>query len=491
MTDDHHTADPKSQPIEPEEDADTAAARKELKQTVISEKTAGAPAQTDRTTPDSSQEELMDQLSSPKKKRARDQVEDDGALEEGDSKSVASSDSAKDRAARLEPEKKRARDEVTTETESAEPSAKPSDATVTIEKDDDKTTTVAAESKEKGKDGSSEPSTSAFASSGFAKLAFSTASPFGALGGAAGKTSVFGSPAASASPFASSASPQKPAAPAPIPTLSFGSSSSSSPFASAKTGGNGFGSVLGGGGGFGSSALSGKALTSFAKPGETFKSVKPAKPFGAPESDAEEASDDGEEGEDESNKSEADDKEGKDDSDKEEVKRAEEKKRKLHRVTVDDGEAGEATVLAVRAKIYYLDKEAGWKERGSGMLKINVPEACVDFEDGNPVPGSFDASCMEDDEDGEDKDNEGGTKKRKVVRLLMRQDNTHRVLLNTVMLPAQVFKEKAGMKAVGIIFTAFEGAEAKPTSVQARMSAASAKSFLNEISIIQRELAGM
>ncbi|KAL2754569.1 hypothetical protein ACRALDRAFT_1042209 [Sodiomyces alcalophilus JCM 7366] len=482
MTDNHRAASPKSDPIEPKEDADTAAARKELKQTAISEKTAGAPVQADDRTSNASQEELMDQLSSPKKKRARDQVEDDQAPEEGDSKSVASSDSAKDRAARSEPEKKRHRDEVTTETEAAEASAKPSDAT--IEKDDDKTT---AGPEDKQKDKSSETSASAFANSGFAKLASSSASPFGALGGAAGKTSVFGSSAAKASPFASE-SPKKSAAPAPTPTLSFSSSSSSSPFAAATTSANGFGSAFGSGG-FGS-ALSGKPLTSFAKPGETFKSDKPAKPFGAPESDAEEDSDNAEDGEDDTNQSEADDKEAKDESDKEEAKRAEERKKKLQRVTVDDGEAGEVAILAVRSKIYYLDKDAGWKERGSGMLKINVPESCVSFEDGNPVPGSFDASSMEDDEEDQGKEAGGETKRRKVVRLIMRQDNTHRVLLNTVIFPAMEFKEKAGLKAVGIIFTAFEGEEAKPTNIQARMSAASAKSFLNEISVVQRELAG-
>lgn len=125
MTDNLPTASPKSDPVEPREDADTAAARKELKQTAISEKTTGAPVQADRTTPDANQEQVLEQLSSPKKKRARDQVEDDQAPEEGDSKSVASSDSAKDRAARSEPEKKRHRDEGTAEAEAAESSAKP------------------------------------------------------------------------------------------------------------------------------------------------------------------------------------------------------------------------------------------------------------------------------------------------------------------------------------------------------------------------------
>jgi hypothetical protein len=54
---------------------------------------------------------------------------------------------------------------------------------------------------------------------------------------------------------------------------------------------SGFASVFGGG--FGS-AFSGPRLTSFAKPGEAFKSDKPARPFGAPESDVDERSGDGE-----------------------------------------------------------------------------------------------------------------------------------------------------------------------------------------------------
>lgn len=114
------------------------------------------------------------------------------------------------------------------------------------------------------------------------------------------------------------------------------------------------------------------------------------------------------------------------------------------------------------------------------MLKINVPESCVNFEDGNPVPGSFDASAMEGD-DEKDQDEEKGpeAKRRKVVRLLMRQDNTHRVLLNTVVFPALEFKEKAGLKAVGIIFTAFEGEDAKPTNIQARVRSSQFLSSLN------------
>ncbi|EGY13698.1 Nucleoporin NUP56 like protein [Verticillium longisporum] len=489
MADEPQSGSPRSDPVDSKEDAETAAARKELRHAAISENTvADSVGQTGRTTPEDDQEDdLKDRISSPKKKRARDQL-DDVEAEELDTHSVASTDSAKDRALRSEPEKKRHRDELadesvktTADTEKGSDTVEDEATTEKVTADisdqtDPKLKRLPVSEKEKT------TSSSAFASSGFAKLASSSASPFGALGGSGAKKSVFGGSAAAASPFAS-ASPQKPATPAATPTLSFGSAgepAAASPFASAAPGANGFKSVFGGGGGFGS-ALAGNPLTSFAKPGASFKSEKPAKPFGAPESDAED--EDGDEDGDEEPESAADDKEAKEDSDKEDAKVSEEKKKsKLQRVAVDDGEAGEITVLAVRSKIYHLVKEEGWKERGAGMLKINVPESCVSFDDdGVPIPGSFDASGLEDDEEAA-----GGSK---TVRLVMRQDSTHRILLNTIVFPALDFQEKASLKAVGVCFTAFEGEDAKPVTVQAKMSIANAKNFMSEIGLIQRELA--
>lgn len=100
------------------------------------------------------------------------------------------------------------------------------------------------------------------------------------------------------------------------------------------------------------------------------------------------------------------------------------------------------------------------------MLKINVPEACVEFDDaGVPVPGSFDASGFELDEDEGDKAGKG----HKVARLILRQDQTHRVILNTAILPTMKFQERASLKSVGIIFTAFEGEDAKPVSITVKV----------------------
>jgi hypothetical protein len=121
-------------------------------------------------------------------------------------------------------------------------------------------------------------------------------------------------------------------------------------------------------------------------------------------------------------------------------------------------------VIQVRVKLYYIDrddKEAGWKERGAGTLKINVPESCVTFnKTGMMEPGSFDASALEEAsaEDG-----------FKGVRLIMRQDHTHKLLLNTALLPAMDFQKKNSLKSSTILFTAFEsakdGGQAQPVSI--------------------------
>jgi Ran-binding protein 3 len=147
-------------------------------------------------------------------------------------------------------------------------------------------------------------SPSKFADSGFAKLATSSASPFATVGA---NKSVFGGGAgasASPSPFtgfgASAAAAASASTPSNPPKLSFGSKDASapSPFASingAKPALGGFGGGFGGGSPF-SGALGGTGPMSgnFASPGQPpiSKSDKPAKPFGAPESDAEDDSED-------------------------------------------------------------------------------------------------------------------------------------------------------------------------------------------------------
>ncbi|KOS21524.1 E3 SUMO-protein ligase RanBP2 [Escovopsis weberi] len=256
------------------------------------------------------------------------------------------------------------------------------------------------------------------------------------------------------SPFASistATTTSKPAATTAAPKLTFGSTDGASPFAGLSTA-NGFESGIGGSA-FGSAFASSKGPQAFGLPaGKPLQSKKPAKPFGAPDSDGE---------------AEAEDDDGDEDAEPTEADRSfspekeldDKKKLKLQKVEVDDGESGEVTVVSVRAKMFHHDKEAGWKEKGTGMLKINAPVSCVEFDDADlPIPGSFDAS-------GFDTDESESTASRKVVRLIMRQDQTHRIILNTAVLPTMAFQEKASLKSVGILFTAFEGEDAKPVSV--------------------------
>jgi hypothetical protein len=74
------------------------------------------------------------------------------------------------------------------------------------------------------------------------------------------------------------------------------------------------------------------------------------------------------------------------------------------------------------------------------------------------VAGSFDPSGLED----EDADPNAP----QVARLIMRQENTHRVVLNTVIVRAMEFKPKPSASTAQILFTAFEGdKEPKPINM--------------------------
>jgi hypothetical protein len=111
--------------------------------------------------------------------------------------------------------------------------------------------------------------------------------------------------------------------------------------------------------------------------------------------------------------------------------------------------------------MFQMEKGVGWKERGAGMLKVNVPQSSVDFdEQNNPIPGSFDASVL-DEEPMSD-----GSKGRKSVRLIMRQDSTLRVILNTVILPAMDFKLNQKLKSSLVLFMAFDGAEVQQVQMK-------------------------
>ncbi|KAI6090076.1 hypothetical protein F4821DRAFT_36080 [Hypoxylon rubiginosum] len=476
------------------EDPDTAAARKELRQTAISDKpnlstmsnaeTNPAPnaaagddkpsskgATPDRDSPSSQNDDLRDQISSPKKKRARDEVDepqDAPSDANGDISPIGSDNGTSiNRTVRSEPEKKRPRDV------SSESKVKVSSKSTDTSKPGDKSDAEKAAESEKGtaseKQKTSTTSASAFSSSGIAGFA-TQASPF--LQAAGKPLTSFASPSGSQSPFGATG------AKSTTPIFGSGSlSNGASPFgqvggASKPFGGSAFGSKLGGSQVFGGSSFGGPALSTFGQSGESFKSSKPAKPFGAPAAEEEDDAKEGGSSDDESKAENEETTQEEKTAGTDDLK----KKPKLQRVDVDDGEAGEATILQVRTKIYYLDKaSSAWKERGAGNLKINVPVACVDFDEttGAPMSGTFDGSALEDAES-------------KVVRLIMRQDSTHRVILNTALIPAMQFQEKSTSKATCVLFTAIEDEGA--VSIQLKMNAANAKSFLNEVGKIQREL---
>ncbi|RYO88232.1 hypothetical protein DL766_006288 [Monosporascus sp. MC13-8B] len=477
MADLQHKRSPTPPQPQSSEDPDTAAARKELKQTAISEKPSFSPSTSsavstsaakasdpakdaalhpDKTssraaTPDRDlPNKMKDQVSSPKKKRAHDEVDEINQTVE-DPNGDVSPIGANGRTDRSEPEKKRPRD-VSSETRTGFTEPQPAaisdikSASLRTEKPTDTAETTVSE---KEKNTTSTTSVSAFSSSGLAGFA-SQASPFLQAGGK--PLSSFASASGSQSPFGTTTSLSTPSV--------FGGSALSngaSPFGQIGGGSTSFGGSSFGGSAFGggfSSALGGGKLTTFGNAGKGFTSGKPSKPFGAPESDEEDQDEDDEEA-----GSEDDGKASSEERDAEEKSTAadDKKKPKLQRVEVEDGEAGEASILQVRAKLYNLDKTSKtWKERGAGNLKINVPLACVDIdeENGQPIPGSFDASALEDAES-------------KVARLIMRQDATHRVILNTVVIPAMSFQLKENGNIPYVLFTAIEGnGEAVPMQLK-------------------------
>ncbi|KAK8042509.1 DEAD/DEAH box helicase [Apiospora phragmitis] len=410
-------------------------------------------AATARTNTPDHENKMKEQISSPKKKRAHDEVEQnkDSTQDANGDVSPLGADAVPNRTNRSEPEKKRPRD-VSSETKAAEQSN--ADAIKTAA---DKNIEQSQDAKAGGDKTTKTTSSSAFSSSGLSGFA-TTASPFLPSTGAKPLTS-FASPSGSLSPFGAAATTKQDTTKSVFGSgsLSNGASPFSALSGTSKTSVFGSGSGLSGG----LTGLGGSKLTSFGKAGDTFKSSKPAKPFGAPESDAE-----------------SDDEEADDGDDNAGTRPRKRRKLTMIRRKSSCRKAGEVTVLQLRARIYFLDKSAtpaAWKERGAGNLKINVPEACVDLDDNNiPIPGSFDASTLE------DADN-------KNVRLIMRQDSTHRLLLNTVIIPAMSFQEKPTNKTVCVLFTAIED-KGEPVSIQLKFNPANAKSFLNEVGKIQREL---
>ncbi|KXT14993.1 hypothetical protein AC579_7745 [Pseudocercospora musae] len=278
----------------------------------------------------------------------------------------------------------------------------------------------------RSKSPSSETQTSAsvLSSSGFGALAASSSSGFGTLGKTAGGPGVGGGFGSGAKSPLNTKENQKP----PSNGGFGGALSQQSAFSSAGGNGSGFGSSASGfsslgsksSGGFGSSlagatggsafgSLGGGGLSSFAsgKPTAPFGgSAKSAKPFGAKNDDDEDDGGDDEE----------DDRSGM----KSPLSQEEEKQdERFYEQSLETGEEGEVTEFSCRSKLYnYAAVEGGkkeWRERGIGVLKLNVKKPAQDDEDA-----------------------------KLTARLLIRADGSHRIMLNTPIKKELKFGDQSG-----------------------------------------------
>ena len=282
---------------------------------------------------------------------------------------------------------------------------------------------------------------SPFAASGFSALSGSTVSGFGALSknaGGFGTGAAFGK--GGKEPLGDDKLTPAPADDASeldkekaIPSTTFGGSlGQKSAFGGGGTtnagggfgSGAGFGSKVGQGTGFGGFGT-GKGLSSFAsgKPpvlGGGNAGLKAAKAFGAP------ADDEDGEGEDEEESGEGGGDEAgfrsplSQESDKQDER--------FYSQELVTGEEDERTEYSCRAKLYNFatvaDGRKEWKERGIGVVRLNVKKAT------SAAPVSTAVTEGESDKDNDD-DDEDDVDSKPRARLLMRTDGSHRVILNT------------------------------------------------------------
>jgi Ran-binding protein 3 len=204
------------------------------------------------------------------------------------------------------------------------------------------------------------------------------AKPLSTFGGALGQKSAFGAAPASGSVF--------------------GSGTAKGGFG-AGFGSTGFGALAGAPGGL-SSFASGRPAAA-----PTSKS-KPAKAFGAPADDEDDDDDN-----DNDNEDEGDGKEGLSTD-------PEESDPRFFAQESVTGEEEERTEFNNRAKLYYfglVDGVKQWRERGSGVLRLNVKKPSTDEPDAQPQ-----------------------------ARLIMRAEGSHRVVLNTIVKKELKFGDPKG-----------------------------------------------
>ncbi|RKF56994.1 Nucleoporin NUP56 [Erysiphe neolycopersici] len=434
--------------------------------------------------------EMVHRLS-PKKKRSRDQIEESKEPENQDvDKLEIKQESHVNpiRASSSEPEKKRLRD-ASESTKSPEDQKEVVNTMLQAPKNieevenmhknkiiDDKPEIIPnpapAEHLEKPK--------LAFANSGFASLAASSVSPFGSLG--LTKSSVFGggfnkicgsdTSKLSSNIILSNTNNTSNNFPNKGTSTPISFSNKIEPSVKSVASESVFTSVSSNGGFF---SNAGPKLSSFATPGTGFQTLKTkeTRAFGAPEisneDDSEAYNSDG-------------NNHGENNDNRLNVIGNEEKLKS--KIKIDDGEADEVTLLQIRAKLFAVEsKAAGWKERGVGTLKINVAKQFVKYDqNGIPISGTF------------NKPNKKCKDKCKIniacaARLIMRQENTHRVVLNTFILREMEFEEKPAVSSAQFLFTALEGEkELKPVRLLLKMSEINAKLFRAEIDSIKSKL---
>ena len=264
---------------------------------------------------------------------------------------------------------------------------------------------------------SSEPaqtSGGAFAASGFSALCGSSGSGFGTIGKSSGGPGAGGG-FSSGTKSPSLASDPKGAnkdigGSRPTSSSMFGGSlGQQSAFTASTTGASAFGLSTSGFGGFGQKSafgssgltqgfggLGGGSLNSFSsgKPSTTFaSSSKPMKAFGAPAEEDDAGEDDGE---------------GEDDSGFKSPlsQESDQQDERFYEQDLETGEEDEATEYSCRAKLYNFatiaEGKKEWKERGLGVVRLNVKKAGSEDEEAKPT-----------------------------ARLLMRAEGSHRVILNT------------------------------------------------------------
>lgn len=120
-------------------------------------------------------------------------------------------------------------------------------------------------------------------------------------------------------------------------------------------------------------------------------------------------------------------------------------------VQLDKQESTAISLLQFRAKLYAMESEEfGWKERGVGVLEINVPKSRVSLDDIGQVilGGSFDASLLDDEK--------AYPNAPRGAQLIMRHEVTHRVLLNTIIFGGMGFTTAKSSTQSHIIFATFE-----------------------------------